>query len=319
MLYIYSFILSGIRTTLGRVNLDGFRSLESLFLSLNSFDCISLKNLPLLRHLGFELRYLNQINSNIQFLDYLPTIEYLALNGLLSNFNLDRLIKLKNLSLIGFIDKEFNFDLFKNRLCFQLEQIWINLYNFKDECLSHMFYGSHFPILKSLLVCSSAYIEKIEKKLFDRFPILQTLTITNHIRLRKIDQDAFSDLKQLIYLNLSNNCIQSMHFSGLEKLKYLNLSKNKLNSIEKNLFSSLNNLKSLDLSFNNLKELNANSFSGLRNLKFLDLKNNELRNFDLRILDYIEKIELIHLSENQIDNKEEILNRCKKSNIKFVF
>lgn len=311
---------------MGRVNLDGFRSLESLFLSLNSFECISLKNLPLLRHLEFELRYSNQINnqinSNIQFLDYLPTIEYLTLKGVLADFNLESLVKLKNLSLIGLIDKQFNFDLFKNRLCFQLEQIWINAPNLEDKCLSHMFFGCHFPILKSLLICASDYIENIEKKLFDGFPTLQALTISNHIRLGTIDQDAFSNLKQLIYLNLRDNCIQSfckMHFSALEKLKYLRLSKNKLQRIEENLFSSLSNLKALDLSFNNLKVLNADLFSSLKNLKFLDLKKNELREFDLRILDYIKQIELIDLSGNQIGNKEEILNQTKESNIKFVF
>ena len=311
---------------MGRVNLDGLRSLEYLYLCLDSFECISLKNLPLLRHLELELCYFNQINSNIQsqFLDYLQNIEYLTLIGVLSDFNVDSLFKLKNLSLIGLIDKKFNFNLFKNRLCHQLEEIWINVSNFQDECLSHMFYGCHFPILKSLFICGSDHIEKIEKKLFDRFPILQALSISNHIRLRKIDQDAFCDLKQLIYLNLRANCIQSlckMHFSGLKNLRYLRLSKNKLKHIEENLFSSLSNLKALDLSFNNLNVLNPNSFSGLRNLKFLDLKNNELRTFDLRILDYIEQIELIDLSENQIDNKDEILKQSKKSNrnIKFVF
>ena len=50
------------------------------------------------------------------------TIEELHLHGNFSNFNLDSLVNLRELSIAGYIDKSFNFELFKN-LCNQLENL----------------------------------------------------------------------------------------------------------------------------------------------------------------------------------------------------
>ena len=258
------------------------------------------------------------IKSNL--LDYLPTVEYLTLHGILSHFNLDSLVNLKSLSLLGMLDKEFNFDLFKN-ICYQLEKIFILINYIDDECLSKLFYGHHFPNLNHLSISYSYYITKLEKKFFDRLTMLQYLNIRNSIALREIDSNAFSNLKQLISLDLVDCKIASLkkeHFFGLEKLKYLNLRGNQLESIEENVFSNLKNLRIVDLSHNNLKKLSEYSFTGVNNLKCLFLEYNNLTNFHLSNLNTSGNLKLIDLRKNAIANKEEILNRFMESNIKLV-
>ncbi len=70
---------------------------------------------------------------------------------------------------------------------------------------------------------------------------------------------------------------------------------------------------------NKLEKLDPKSFIGLRKLKELNLADNKLTYFDLRIMKYIPKIKEIYLWKNEIVNKEEILNRFRKSNISFGF
>ena len=270
--------------------MDGLSSIESLRLKVRSLECLSVRNLPSLRHL--DLFSDKQIDSKIQskLLDYLPTIEYLSLGGSLSNFNLDSLVNLKSLSFHGHLNvNSFNLGFLKN-ICNRLVNLRLYLIYVDYKLIDTMFFGLSFPILNTLSISSSQCIGEIEKKFFVGFPMLQSLIMRNNFRdsvpFGTIETEAFSDLKQLISLDLSGNRIHSLernHFSGLDKLKYLNLSDNRLEKIEENLFSSLKNLRILDLSENEITKLNANSFDGLSNLKVLDLKQNKLKHFDLRI------------------------------------
>jgi Leucine-rich repeat (LRR) protein len=247
-------------------------------LNCDSLGSLSIRNLPSLQNLELNIFRCVSLDSAItsQVLDYLPSIEYLTLKGVLDNFNLDSFVKLKCLSLCECLTGEFNFDLLRNILCYQLEELCLKLENLDDECLSKLLYGCHFPVLKTLSISSSNRIEKVEKKLFVGFPMLQTLSISNNRRLRKIDSDVFSNLKQLISLDLSGNKFDSSnldrwHFWGLDKLKYLNLSRNAFKTIDENMFSRLKELKVLDLSENRINKLSANSFAGLENLISLNI------------------------------------------------
>lgn len=138
-----------ISETLGEINLDGFPSIESLHLRLKSSNCLSIRNLPSLRHLSLD--FASRIDSSIlsQLFENLPTIEYLTLNGILSNINLDSLINLKSLHLNGIVDKYFNFSLFEN-ICNRLEILSIELNQFKD--LYRMFEGHEFSNLNTLYI-----------------------------------------------------------------------------------------------------------------------------------------------------------------------
>ena len=244
--------------------------------------------MPSLRHSKFV--FYEKIDSKIQsqLLDYLPSIQYLALDGDLSYFSLDGLVNLKSLSLDGRIENDFNFDIFKN-ICNQLEQLSINLKINYKSALDRMLCGHVFSCLITLSICNN-FITKLDKKLFEGFPMLQSLTISDNRLLQKIENDAFSDLKQLISLDLSNNLIKTLsnqNFSGLEKLKYLNMNRNVLESVEENVFSGLKNLTVLNLTDNRLYKIKSkltNLFDGLSNLKYLDLTFNSLKIFDLSIL-----------------------------------
>ena len=203
--------------------------------------------MPSLRNL--KLRFNDyRIDSTIhaKLFDYLPNIEYLSLDSYLSNFNLDSLFNLKRLSLEGRLEKDFNFDLFKN-ICNQMEELSIELYDIDYKSLAKLFYGHQFPIMKTFTIYMCIRLTKFEKKLFDGFRMLQSLNITYNTQLQEIDRDAFSNLKQLTSLDLSSNCynllddeinpldsLDQMYFSGFINLKYLNLSHTGLKRIDAN-------------------------------------------------------------------------------------
>ena len=87
----------------------------------------------------------------------------------------------------------------------------------------------------------------------------------------------------------------------------------------KDAFSNLKNSTKLGLFSNDLSELNPEVFSSLVNLEELYLGCNKLRHFDLKIMDYIVKVNDINLENNLIENKSELLDYCKQSNIKLKF
>lgn len=62
--------------------------------------------------------------------------------------------------------------------------------NFDDECLAKLFYGHHFPFLKTLSFTHWFDITKWEKNFYKkkRFPMLQSLKIINKIPSEVIDR-----------------------------------------------------------------------------------------------------------------------------------
>jgi hypothetical protein len=77
---------------------------------------------------SFCLKVSGTIDEQIltEFLDKMPNIEQISLKGRLSHFSLDNFYNLKNLSLNGTINDDFNFELFKN-ICYQLERLSFSL------------------------------------------------------------------------------------------------------------------------------------------------------------------------------------------------
>jgi protein phosphatase 1 regulatory subunit 7 len=119
------------------------------------------------------------------------------------------------------------------------------------------------------------------------FTSLTSLSLYNN-ELVKID---LTDLKQLVYLNLANNRLQSLAISGLDKLETVYLFRNKLETIDLSGLSAVKKirlmqnvltrldispLKSLEMGYffdNKLKDL---QIIGLTKLTFLDVKQNPM-------------------------------------------
>ena len=258
------------------IKIEGFSSLNFLSFMFHTLNQVILTNLIELRKVMLYLE--TPINSKVllKLIEYLPYIEKLHLHGKLSYFNLDSMFNLKELCLSHTLMNDFNFHLFDN-LCNQLEYINISCRNFDENCVEKLFYGRNFPYLSTLYIVNSSA------------------------------------------LSSSGSCIEFIDktmFSNLINLKKLILYVNQIESIEENSFSSLHNVEHLDLSCNRLTSLSAKSFVGLDNLKYLNLAGNKLVNFEMDIFDNIDKIEEINLYKNPIMNKDEILSRSLKSNIK---
>ena len=297
------------------IGLDGLTSLKYLYLSLDSVERFSARNLPSLTHLNLSSKHFNN-SISMQIFENLSNIKELELNGVFSDINLDDLVNLEKLSISGEIDQDFNSGLFKN-ICNNLQELSINIRNLDDEIMSELFYGLNYPYLVKLDLMYSK-ITKLDKELFDRFPMLESLNITYNNELREIDDDAFSSLTNLVYFDLRRNCIDSINhkqFSKLISLKSLNLSYNKILFIEEKSFSNLNNLANLDLSANSLLTLNPKSFIGLGNLKFLNLSSSVFRYFDLSIPDNFANFEKINLTRSRITNRDEIRSKYDESKI----
>lgn len=302
--------------------IEDFSLLKSLDLKLSSLEEITLRNIPL-RDLKFELIE-SPINCDIQvkLFDQLTSVEKLTLIGRFSNFNLDNMFSLQELSLKGSLDKDFNYDLFTN-LCDRLTDLSIDCSNIDDESMNKLFVDNRFTNLSKLRIMNTK-ITRLENKTFRLFETLVDLKINNNETLKIIDYDCFSSLKRLTRLNLTKNSIESLdkrHFWELSNLEYLKLSESNISHLEENMFLNLKNLATLDLSYCTLDNFNPETFIGLERLKTLDLRSNELTVFDLRILLNLSQIKMIDLSGNlSIGNKEEILNHMKTySNIEFKF
>lgn len=290
---------------------------------MSPIETITLGNLISLQDLKFELLG-DPINSDIQIrlLDRLPTVKKQTLTGRLSNFNLDNLVCLQDLSLDGLLENDFNYDLFRN-LSNQLTNLSISLTNACNIRMSKLFIDYHFPNLTKLRIMNTK-VTRLENSLFRRFQALEELILCNNKDLVIIDNDSFSNLKKLTRFSwiceFSPRIIQFVksHFVELTKLEYLKLS-GRIVPLKDCVFRALKDLKHLDLSVCELTYLNPLSFYGLEKLEILELQNNDFTMFHLCVLRYLPQIKRIVLTYSIITNKEEILNRAKKSNIEIKF
>ena len=212
---------------------------------------ISIKNLPSLTNLSFHSFCVIDENFVTKLLQQVTHIQKLLLEGNLCYFNLDSLVNLRVLSLSGYINKKFNFQLFKN-LCNQLEDIKISLTNIDEQTLFKLFDGYNFPYLVDFCI-EFLYMKRLKREFIDRLPIHRKLKISL-CKIEVIESDSFSNMQQLTSLNLSNNQIEL---------------------IEKNAFLKLKSLETLDLSKNRLRKFDRN-FIGLGNSVKVNIENNNI-------------------------------------------
>ena len=188
-------------------------------------------------------------------MDQVQHIQYLFLRGTFSYFNLDGLADLKLLSLVGTINEDFNFELFKN-LCNQIFYLKIKLTNIDEKKFLKLLCRYSFPYLLSFVIMG-CNLKRLKKKYISRFPILTNLFIID-CNIEVIEHKAFSNVKSL---------------------RFLDLSQNRIKFIEKNTFANLKNLEILDLSSNELTNLDAN-FIGVKKTVQLFLENKILATYN---------------------------------------
>src|SRR3989338_4278044 len=97
--------------------------------------------------------------------------------------------------------------------------------------------------------------------------------------LLRYKESAMSDLKELTYLNISNNEIQSdgtKYISYLPELTTLNISNNNIGSKGAKYISTLSGLTTLDISGNNIGVEGAKYISTLTKLTTLNISNNNI-------------------------------------------
>ena len=236
-----------------KINIEGLFSLERLHVVVSSKEmCFSMRNLNSLNMLSLLVNCAidEAIITNIS--EQVPHIEQLFLRGHFSYFNLDHLVNLKVLSLVGTINESFNINLIKS-LCNQLTVLKIRLTKIEDKTFFKLFDGHLFPYLVafSIIKCN---LKRIKREFIKQFPMIKTLFIID-CNLEVIEKNAFPNL---------------------EHLHCLDLSQNRLKFIEENTFSNLENLLTIDLSHNQLTNLDA-EFIGVGNSTEILLEN---KNFD---------------------------------------
>ena len=135
-------------------------------------------------------------------------------------------------------------------------------------------------------------------------PLLAQL-ILSYCSIAVINQMTFKNLKNLLYLDLSYNLIESLYentFSGLLRLEKINLEGNHLlRSIEPNTFVSLQGVKELQLIGTNLDKIQYGSFNGFEKLEILNISGNGLTTIDNNVFEGLSLIDLDISSNNIVE------------------
>ena len=232
---------------LDEIKIEGLSSLKFLHLRLvKPVEVISIESLNSLKEFDFEIKHeingelkkhlFNLLNRKIETFYYK---EETAVDEVKFKFSFNRLRK--RLTLCNVKCEEINFDFIFD----EIERLEIRNSNTNEISKLLGFY--HFP---NLLELEIRYWDttNIKGNLFNRLSSLKMLDINFCPNLRVIDKDSFSDLKQLVYLDLRMNGIETIDqfaFYELVNLKKLDLSHNKIKSIDEKMFCRLKKLKTL--------------------------------------------------------------------------
>ena len=239
---------------LDEVKIEGLSSLKVLILQLKKpVEVISIESLNSLKEFEFQTKHeingelkkhlFNLLNRKIETFYYK---EETAVDDVKFKFSFNRLRK--RLTLCNVKCEEINFDF----IFVEIERLEIRNSNTNEISKLLGFY--HFPKLLELEIqfWDTTNIN-IKGNLFNRLASLKSLNINYCPNLRVIDKDSFSNLKQLVYLDLSMNGIETIDqfaFYELVNLKELNLNRNKIISIDEKMFCRLKKLNTLYTSQN---------------------------------------------------------------------
>ncbi|XP_062601892.1 toll-like receptor 4 [Saccostrea cucullata] len=132
----------------------------------------------------------------------------------------------------------------------------------------------------------------------------------------------FKDLKNLSYIDLSNNAlgenlendVEGEIFQNLFMLKTLNLTRNRIVRLPSKVFWNLKQLENLNLSFNSLSKFTV-PVSHMNHLSHLDLSNNQISSLSREIRDMLDAISQKNILSLNLKGNE---LRCNCENLDFV-
>ncbi|ALC44226.1 CG6749 [Drosophila busckii] len=123
---------------------------------------------------------------------------------------------------------------------------------------------------------------------------LQMLDASNN-GLSTLTKDVFSNLRKLIYVNLTQNALQEFAMPPMAQLQQLDLSHNALLNVS---LSACAHLEQLLLNDNQLEQLDALSFRGLNTLQHLQLSYNSLSNIGKDTFQPLVQLRRLNISHN---------------------
>lgn len=151
------------------------------------------------------------------------------------------------------------------------------------------------------------------------------ILLLNANHLVSLSTEAFKNLINLQDLDLSNNCLVSLHIKhplqslkelilshnelgalpalkGLPELTHLAVANNSLVTLDSKSFSAVQKLKDLDLRGNQLRTLPQEVFAGLTALEDLDISDNQLEELPKELLQDLQSLQTLWLSGNRLQN-----------------
>ncbi|XP_070502735.1 uncharacterized protein [Chironomus tepperi] len=148
--------------------------------------------------------------------------------------------------------------------------------NIKFQKFSSIF-SQKFPNLEAILMLNAG-IESVDADAVTNCKNLMYLQLIGN-KIQSLPDNVFQSMLNLRELILQNNSIKSVNpktFENMPSLTLLSLSGNDIAEVPPKAFVSLSSLESLQLNSNSINKLHPDSFEGLGNIKTLMLHANQI-------------------------------------------